>query len=422
MQDNADASSRGTRSAFLVGCVYACLLLLTATFWGFYLTRQKSFLDYAYRTDFVGIYVGARIVAHGHGAHLYDLNGQRAEMDQSVLPLRRSSLMAFVYPGYVAVLLHPLGNLPLSKAIVVMLLLNIAVAIWIAWIVMARFLENFWQRLIFLLAFCSFVPLQLTLLQNQLGLFPTLGLVQAVLALRSRQPIRAGCWMLAGLLKPQLIILPLLALLIWRCWSALAAFAVGTLALTGISFAWLGWWIPRYLGFLREYSRAGPALSLFPMAMQNWRGLVFVLFSAESSLYWLLLAILAFLSLIAVVYLCFRVGVPRDCSDLFTPSREFRFALVITLGILASPHLYLHDWVLFVPAAVILWQSLAKLGCDNTLKVLLILLAASPLVFWLGQFGPRIPHIQLVPWYMGIFAVIAVFLVERIRVAQESAR
>jgi len=259
--------------------------------------------------------------------------------------------------------------------------------------------------------------LQLTLWQNQLGLFPTLGIVQAILALRSNRPVRAGCWMLAGLLKPQLIAFPLLALLLWRAWSALWPFFVGLSALLGASFSSLGWWIPRYISFLREYNRGGSSVSLWPVAMQNWRGLAYALFPLEGGAYWLLLVLLAGLSLAAVFVLCFDDDKKfRTGGFAFGESREMRFVIIVLLGILTSPHLYLHDWVLFAPVGITLWKQLCRRVTPQVAggapQIRLVLLAGSPLVFWLSHFGPVRGPLQLVPCYMGFLTVIAFLTAE----------
>ena len=393
---------------------YAFLLLITLLFWALYVARQRSLIGYAYRTDFLGVYVGARSVASGHATQLYDLGMQRSQMDQAIVPYHRGNLMAFVYPAYVAVLLGPLGAFSFSHAVLVLLAANSLLTLWMAWLLATRFSDSAGDRLVLPLALFAFVPLQLTLLQNQLGLFPTLGILEAVLALRARSPARAGCWLLLGLLKPQLIALPLLALLVWRCWNALLSFFIGLAAVLALSFAVLGWWIPPYLAFLREYNRRGAGVSLFPSAMQNWRGLLYALFQSETATtFRLLLIALTVLSLAAVVMVCRRCAspCPRSTPSASTLAWEAPFAVAILLGILSSPHLYMHDWVVFVPGGVLLWRRMVHISgrLHGSTRVLLGLLLASPFLFWFSQFiaWPPQSFIQLVPWYMGWLAMAA---------------
>ena len=86
-------------------------------------------------------------------------------------------------------------------------------------------------------------------------------------------------------------------------------------------------------------------------------------------------------------------------------------AVAILLGILSSPHLYMHDWVVFVPGGVLLWRRMVHIPgrLNGSTRVLLGLLLASPFLFWFSQFlaWPPQSSIQLVPWYMGLLAMAA---------------
>jgi hypothetical protein len=380
-------------------------------FWTAYIAHQASLLGYAYRTDFLGIYVGAHEAATGHGSALYDMDRQRATMNEAVLPYHRTPLMAFIYPAYVAVLLSPIGALSFVHAVVVLLSVNALIALRMAWLVATRFTNSDNDRLALLFALLAFVPLHLTLLQNQLGLFPALGILEAVVAFRDRRPVKAGCWLLLGILKPQLILLPLLALVVGRCWKTLTPFLIGSLVVFVVSLFAAGWWVPGYLSFLVTYNRTGAGVSLYPQAMQNWRGLTYVLFYPGHPLASrVLLSVLSVMSVAAVVVIC---GGSKDNSkdDGFYPRWEAAFAIAVLLGVLSSPHEYLHDWVVFVPAAAVLQQWWRSLPVQSGWRQWSFswLLAGSPFVFVYSHFIGWSPYwmIQWVPWYMGILAVIA---------------
>lgn len=394
---------------------YGLLFAAMLVFWSAYIAHQPSLLGYAYRTDFLGIYVGAHSVVSGHGSQVYDLDVQRSEMNQAVLPYHRSPLMAFIYPAYVAVLISPLGFLPFVQAVIVMLGLNGLIAMRIAWILGTRFSDSPRERLTLLFAFLGFVPLHLTLLQNQLGLFPALGILEAALALHNRRPVKAGCWLLLGILKPQLILFPLLALILWRCWRTLVPFFLGCAAVFAVSVSVTGWWVPTYLAFLRAYNRAGPSMSLYPEAMHNWRGLASVVFRmAHPMASRMLIVALTLLSILATAILC-RYFEGKASPGTGTEAWEPRFALVVLLGILSSPHLYLHDWVVFVPAAVLLqrWaRSSHVVNGSGLRRAFFWLLAGSPFVFAFSHFIGWSPGglIQWVPWYMGALACVGLIL------------
>jgi len=78
----------------------------------------------------------------------------------------------------------------------------------------------------------------------------------------------------------------------------------------------------------------------------------------------------------------------------------------VVLGLVSAPHLYLHDWVVALPAGVFLWRSLE----DDMEKVrrvqgaaivwLQALLGAGPPAFFAAQFLGRSGPLPLVPVYV----------------------
>jgi hypothetical protein len=88
---------------------------------------------------------------------------------------------------------------------------------------------------------------------------------------------------------------------------------------------------------------------------------------------------------------------------------QARFGAAIVMGILVSPYLYLHDWVLAAPAFIALFHFAGSLRARAG-TALVWLIGLSPFVCFATQFGiwPQSSHIQLVPWYMGLLVVLAV--------------
>ena len=400
---------------------HAALLALTIWFWWSFL-HGASLHGYIYKRDFASVYVGARAVSEGLGSQLYDLETQRKIMDAAILPYQRKNLLPYIYPAYVAVLFSPLGAITLDKAFLIWTGINVVVMAWIARRVTQYVRGSPRERLGILVAFFAWVPLQLTLSHGQLGLPCALAITETIFSLQARRPWQAGWWLALALLKPQILLLPLLALLIWRCWRTLTAFVAAVVVVAGVSFAKVGFWIAGYLRFIVEFNGRGAEVSLYPRVMQNWRGLITCLFGDDRSIAaQSLLVALSAASLIAVVVVCYRRGDgPR--FDPRLPSRwQARFAVAVSLGILSSPYLYPHDWVVAVPALIALFCLARELSSEpenrsrRAAVVLLWLIALAPFVVFAAQFDfmPGRSPIQLVAWYMGLLTFTAVVTLRR---------
>jgi hypothetical protein len=246
-----------------------------------------------------------------------------------------------------------------------------------------------------------------------MGLLCALGFTEALPLLEARKFWQAGCWLALGLMKPQLMVLPLFSLVLWRCWRTLAAFATVVLIILGLSFAKLGLWITAYLRFLAVFNRGGAHVSVYPTAMQNWRGVVSLLLGTDTGpvAQW-------FLALLTIASIGFAVLAcsPSSSSDSPSPSGlppdwQARFAVGICLGILASPYLYGHDWVIALPALIVLFSHADRLSSvfGRAPTILGWLIAIAPFVSFAVQFRvwPQSTRIQLLPLYMGVLSVVA---------------
>jgi glycosyl transferase family 87 len=408
---------------------HGLILALTVTFWGMFLFKAEP-LGYVYKRDFLSVYIGARTVANGMASRLYDTQLQWELTNSAIFPYHRSTLLPFIYPAYVAVLLAPLGRLSLVRAFFIWTGINFLVTCWLIRRLtqVPRLFPA--QRTAFFIAFLAWVPLQLTLSHGQMGLICTLAVSETMIALEIRKEWRAGCWLALGLIKPQLIALPLLALLLFRCWRAIATFTTALIVLLAATFGKAGFWIPEYLRFLVRFNRSGKDWSLYPIAMQNWRGLVHAMLGTSTSIAaYSLIGALSLASMLTVVFVCWEPHVRRaSLSELpySSTDRKARFSIAILIGLLVSPYLYFHDWVVAFPALAVLflaateWSRLRDryhwLG-----TAILWLIALSPFVCFAAQFGiwPANTHIQLVPWYMAFLTVLAVV---RLRTADKKIR
>lgn len=385
---------------------YVILLAVGVAFWSAYLVHERDVLHVGYKMDFVGIYVGARMVATGAQSQLYDLQAQAAFSAAAVAPLKRS-IMPFVYPAYVAMILDPLGKLEFRSALKVWSLINVAALLWIV-IRLARFFGcTVWEQVLVLVIFLAWPPLQVTLMQGQMGLMPTLAFTESLIALRAGRQWRAGCWLSLGLMKPQMILFPLLWFLLRGSWRMLVAFSVVTVGVVVASVAAFGFWIPEYLHFLAEYNRRGAEMALYPIAMQNWRGLATWIFQTDQN--WSARSLTVGLTVASALGVWLVARQSSGKTNEFSIRENGGYGFAIVLGLLSSPHLYSHDWVAALPAGFVLWSFargsfVRRVSGNITSGALLWLIGLSPLVFFVRQFlWPK----PIVPLYGMLFAGVA---------------
>ncbi len=385
---------------------YAFLFIVGAVFWGSYLIHENDALRVGYKMDFLGIYVGPRIVASGAGSQLYDLPRQTATGAAAIVPYTRS-VMPFVYPAYVAVILRPLGMLDFRSALKAWFVVNMLAVFWCAFRVARFFGCAGFEQAAVLVIFLAWPPLQLTLIQGQMGLMPTVAFTETLMALHSGRQWRAGCWLSLGLMKPQMILLPLLWFVLRGSWRVLAAFSIVAAAVVAASVAAVGFWPPNYLHFLAEYNRRGAELALYPIAMQNWRGLASWLLGTDHGQG--VSAVMLALTAVSVVGVWMVTRNRSAGRSEFTQWDESAFAVSIILGLLSSPHLYMHDWVAALPAGFVLWAFARTAYTQNRpvgrSAVLLWLVGLAPLVFFTKHVIRTVPTVPVFGMVLAIFAI-----------------
>jgi hypothetical protein len=359
-----------------------------------------GFAAYATRQDFVGIYLGAHMVATGQSAQLYDLEAQLHLQEELMTPYAPLvHILYFVYPAWIAVLLAPLALMPYMTAFLTWAGVNVAAAV----VVIARLVrstaEGANERFILLLVALGFTPLWYTLWQGQTGIIVCLSLTGTLLALRAGRDREAGVWLVLGMIKPQLIALPVLALLLLRRWVPLAILAAGAVVIFALSLAVLGNWVPAYSDAISTYVGIGASAGDDPAIMHNWRGLVFRLLGTDTGpLAGGIVAALTLVSVALVIAVCW----PRPRAAGTRTGWEIRFALAVLLGMLVNPHFYLQDAVVGLVPGFILWR--ASSWSDTRLRVLRGLLLAGPFAARLAlSWAP--PVVEIGSWYLALLVL-----------------
>jgi hypothetical protein len=354
------------------------------------------------RQDFVGIYLGARMVATGQTAQLYDLQAQfrlQEELMTPYAPLVHT--LYFVYPAWIALLLAPLALLPYTSAFLTWAGVNVAAAgVAVTRLVRAT-TRSANERAFLLLVAVGFVPLWYTLWQGQTGILVLLSLTGALLSLRAGHDRAAGAWLVLGIIKPQLIALPVLALLVSRRWVPVAVLTAGGAIILALSLLALGNWLPEYAQALSTYVSIGASAGDDPAIMHNWRGLLHRLLGTETTL--LARGLAAALTAFSVA-LVVALSWPRQRRS--GPSWEVRFAVAVLLGLLVNPHFYLQDAVVALVPGFVLWQASSW---DNPrLRLLRVVLLAGPFVARLAlSWAP--PVVEIGSWYLALLVGITLW-------------
>ncbi len=369
-------------------------------------------LDFGFRTaawDFLSLYTGARMVLEGHGDLLYNRAAQLEYQERLIAPRRvASGGLPFYYPPQVLPFLLPfsLGSLSLGYILWLLFsLLLVVVLLFLSWRYLGIGREG---RLTFALAVVSFYPLSNHLMQGQTTLLVVLGFMLTLMLLRKGREVGAGLALSLGSIKPPLILPLLLVLLGKRRWRVLAGFLLGVGFLLLPTWPFLNLSAPLdyvlttvfYLGTQEKYG-------IFPQSMHNWRAFSVRLLGAEEGgqILWLGLTLLS---------LGILIGIWHRPWEENSPHFRRQFAGTILLTTLLSPHLNLHDLVLWVLTGALLagegrwgWWLFLPLGSTVSLLSLLwpwafgpptVLFAAAALAFLLGEKGGLMPRLTALPF------------------------
>jgi hypothetical protein len=345
-------------------------------------------------TDFPDFYCAARILLDGHGHQLYDADFQRQY--QARYSGRVGTL--YIHPPFEAVLYLVVAWLPIRRAYVLWSVLNL-VLLAAAVRRLAKQALPPWDWRILLAASLTFVPLLLCLIQGQDSVLLLLLIILAFTDLRRDRATAAGCWLGLGLFKFQFVLPLMLVLALTQDRNSRRAltnsFTSVALALAALSAALSGWPVfrvyPDLLLHLQEHRFAG----VFPQAMANFRGLIYVVFHRIHSAW--AIAALSILSAAALIKILFdwkhaRLVSGQNAGIEIQSDFDLVFANTVLFSLLVSYHSNPHDLSLLVlPISVMLHaglarrSSLARLG-NWTILVLLILFLP-PLHVWALQAG-----------------------------------
>jgi len=307
--------------------------------WMFFSFRREIATGYP---DFTSLYTGGKCILQGHGRQLYDLETQFTIQREFASEVKqRYNPLPFNHPPFEALLFAPLARLPYVAAYLVWALCNLFLILGFWLLLGARLpaLQAFVPGLP-LLAIFAFFPVAMALLQGQDSILLLFLYGLAFSALATGRPFVAGLCLGLALFKFQLVLPFVLVLVLRRQWKAVAGFTASAFVLLWISAAVVGWnGLMAYPGFLLRLTRSGARVGIDPRDMPNLRGLI------SGSLH---LAGLPAALLIIVLSVVLLALVARQWP--VQPRGQFvlGFSLCLTLTIVTSYHLQVHDLSLLI--------------------------------------------------------------------------
>jgi len=345
------------------------LVLLLLALFAYISPRIVSSLDYA-NSDFFSLWLAARMAWSDQDP--YDPETWIREHQSSGADWISDE--AFLYPLGLALLLAPLGLLPLYEAYVVWVFLSLVLVLG-AVLLLLNLRRSGPVRLQygipFLLGAFAFRPVIVTIRNGQLG---ALLLILVVLALWMWERDR---WLIGGVFLGVLLVKPSLGALIgfpiaaWtvlnRSWNATLGLGLGAAGVLG-----LGWlrdpsWLGKYLEVVT--GKASATLGYAP-SLWGWVGLACADLPACVVSMGLLLSILV---LAAVVLVFLRRGRAL-------PARMV-VGLAISAALLAAPYIWAYDQILLLAPVVLMAMEMTEREYPYlTIAPMLLLLSLAALL------------------------------------------
>lgn len=346
------------------------------------------------RFDFYPRWVGGRALWNGQSPYEDEVTERiQVGMFGSVLP-ESSDQQRFAYPAYTGLVIAPLLVFPSQTAIAIWLALQLWALLVTAsiWLIILRWqpsLRSFFA-LILGLVFVFRYPMILFVVGQFTGTMLLLISLGIYLLLRG-QDAWAGV-MFALSTVPPTISAPLALIIlgsyaIMGRWRGLVTFAVTLAILTGITFAFVGWWIPDFLNQLSDYSRYA-----FPV----WAPGIF-----ESPLVSLLVVSMT------VLWLLWSI---RDLARHHDKEHQIQFTLSAAIAaLILFPQTGNYYLVLLIPPILVVVRRVQEMrgNWQRIIGGLIVLAIVSPWLYFLVQDQIRDAAALFLPLHVGILLILS---------------
>ncbi len=325
------------------------------------------------RTGLLPRWVGTRAALHGEDPYspavLQEI--QTAFYGQALAPGEKENPEKFLYPATVIPLLAPLALLTWPAARVAFLAVTVPLLGLGFWLCLGALPLRWTARtraVTVLLALAAW-PTMWGFRVLQLTMPVAAFIFVAWYLLARRHPVPAGILLALATIKPQLMLPLLLALFVWalfrRQWALLVSFVAAMAVQLAVAQMLVPGWFPHWRASLRNYTGVTQTAMPLEHLFGHWAGLVITLALATAALMALWRA-------------------RRSAADSLDFARAMSLVLAITVCFVPTSVALLYNYVLLMPACVLLafsqpsgtwaWllrlMALGQLGFDYLLVTL----------------------------------------------------
>jgi len=348
------------------------------------LGSSRSFSDYRAQ------YTGSLMIAQGERDNFYSLDTQYIVQSRIIPGLDKSNLLPFFSPPPIAYALSPLAYFSQRQGFLIFGFTLLCMFFLISYItyhsihVSKKVQEIFYIKQIdILIVFALFMPLWLSILNAQFSIvWLFIILISYLLAKKNKQEL-SGFALSFIVLKPHLVIIPLLFLIIQKQWKTILGMITGILILFIFSIYLVGWkGMDGYFKLLTNTSGNGVSNGIALMAQPTLRGILH--YFLKTFLSSNVIDILWIIGGGITIYFVFQCWRRVNNTQIF----DLQWALMIIVTCFTSVHTHFHDLsILFVPIVIILnyWFSVLdkkiivhrEIFRYSKIIIILILLACS---------------------------------------------
>jgi hypothetical protein len=302
---------------------------------------QGQLIQHNSLQDYTSFYAAGKLVMDGRAAEMYDVDSVAdIQSDLVGVSIPAEESLPYLNPPFVAAIFAPLTLVSLDAATAILFGINLVLVVLCGASIRRLVAPRDRRAGAFIwVAYLSAFSIYTLFLQLQLSMWAVLAWLGFIHFQRQGKDTLSGAALALGLVKPQLIILPVLSLCVRGRFSALAPLAVAVAVATAVSMAVAGPAIvvdyPRFL--LSSMSRDGQGI--FAHGMYGWNALLADV-TGDSTPPRMLVAAVVFPTL-GLLFKAWWSG--RDSrGEQLLPL----LGLTLTGVLLANPHLYLPDVIL----------------------------------------------------------------------------